>query len=85
MRPTADAVCTSPNHRHTAGGKDLLHIPLAESRKVGSERRAVGAILLGAGGAFRNPKTLIPCSLAFWGPVLEFGCGILAQKRKFHP
>ena len=84
MRPTADAVCTSPNHRHTAGGKDLLHIPLAESRKVASERRAVGAVFPAGRGALRNPKILIHCLLGFWGPVLAFGCGISAQKCQFH-
>ena len=83
-------VCARPlmsfaPHQITDTGKQeyTLHIPLAESRKVGSERRAVGAVLvaesrkvgserravgavLAAGrGALRNPKRLIPCSLAF--------------------
>lgn len=81
---TADAPTPSPKHRHTAGGKESLHIPLAESRKVAAERRAVGAMLPAGRGALRNPKILIHCLLGFWGPVLAFGCGISAQKRQFH-
>ena len=64
--------------------KYSLHIPLAESRKVGSERRAVGAVLSAGRAAFRNPKNLIHCLLGFWGPDWAFGCGIPAQKRHFH-
>ena len=54
-------------HQITDTGKQeyTLHIPLAESRKVGSERRAVGAVLPAGRAALRNPKRLIPCSLAF--------------------
>lgn len=65
-------VCARPlmsfaPHQITDTGKQeyTLHIPLAESRKVGSERRAVGAVLPAGRGALRNPKRLIPCSLAF--------------------
>ena len=73
-------------HQITDTGKQeyTLHIPLAESRKVGSERRAVGAVFAAERAAFRNPKNLIHCLLGFWGPDLPFGCGISAQKRLFH-
>ena len=64
--------------------KYSLHIPLVESRKVGSERRAVGAVLPAGRATFRNPKNLIHCLLGFWGPDWAFGCGISAQKRIFH-
>ena len=62
----------------------VLHIPLAESRKVGSRRRAVGAVDVAERTSFSNPKTLIPCSLAFWVPDLGFGCGIMAKNRLSH-
>ena len=68
----------------TGKRKYSLHIPLAESRKVGSERRAVGAVFSAGRAAFRNPKNLIHCLLGFWGPDWAFGCGIPAQKRIFH-
>ena len=84
-------VCARPlmsfaPHQITDTGKQeyTLHIPLAESRKVGSERRAVGAVLTAGRAAFRNPKNLIHCLLGFWGPDWAFGCGIPAQKRIFH-
>ena len=83
VRPTADAVCTiekSPTRKSNM----VLHIPLAESRKVGSERRAVGAVDAADRTSFPNPKTLIPCSLAFWVPDLGFGCGIMAKNRLSH-
>ena len=83
-RPTADVVCTIAKSPTQEKRKYSLHIPLAESRKVGSERRAVGAVFPSGRAAFRNPKNLIHCLLGFWGPDWAFGCGIPAQKRHFH-
>ena len=83
---TPDRWCRLHHRQITDKGRQKysLHIPHVESRKVGSERRAVGAVFPAGRAAFRNPKTLIPCSLAFWGPDWAFGCGISAQKRLFH-
>lgn len=73
----------SPNHRN-GYSYTSLHIPLKLGRKVGSERRAVGAVLAAERAAFRNPKTLIPCSLAFWVPVKKIGRGISGNFPVIH-
>ena len=58
-------------HQHHQSNK-CLHIPLKRKRKLGRERRAVGAALVVAGLASRNPKSLIHCLSGFWGPDCSF-------------
>jgi len=56
----------------THKSKACLHIPHHRKRKVERGRRAVGAVLVFAGRALRNPKSLIHCLSGFWGPDFAF-------------
>ena len=87
-------VCARPlmsfaPHQITDTGKQeyTLHIPLAESRKVGSERRAVGAVLACSWArCFSQPQKANSLFLSLLGP--RFGSWVwnFGEKTPFsHP